>query len=232
MLLRTLATACSLARSPAVMMALSLTDSPAWPSIQAQLDALPVFSVGQPDGKPFQYQVNGEPRAVFYADIAAAKSELDAIKAQNPELACDLVTVGLGSAYALSLAGQASLVPGLAELTAAGMPEGVPAIGQDLPFFGCLELTSEIEGGGTVVPLFMSVEDGKTAVAEAVAAGGKEESLQMAPFALPSIVEHLSGLPEGAPPEFGFVAPTASTEHVKFYVGDGVYYRVIDEGKE
>lgn len=214
-------------------MALSFADSPAWPSIQAQLDALPVFSVGNADGKPFQYQVNGQPMAVFYADIAAAKSELDAVKAQNPELACDLVTVGLGSAYALSLAGKASLVPGLAELTAAGMPAGMPAIGQELPFFGCMELSREAEGGGTVVPLFMSFADGEEAAIEARNAGdGEEENLQMAPFALPSIVEHLSGMPEGAPPPFGFVAPRASTEHVKFYVGDGVYYRVIDEEKE
>jgi hypothetical protein len=205
-------------------------DSPAWPSIQAQLDALPVFSIGNQDGKPLQYQVNGQPKAVFYADIAAVKSELDAVKANNPELGCDVVTVGLGSAYALTLAGKASLMPGVAELTAAGMPEGMPAIGQDLPFFGCMELTRETEGGGSVVPLFMSFQDGQAAAAEARQAGSP--NLQMSPFALPSIVEHLSALPEDAPPEFGFVAPTASTEHVKFYVGDGVYYRVIDEEKK
>jgi hypothetical protein len=215
------------------MMSVSFTDSPAWPSIQAQLDALPVFSVGNTDGKPLQYQVNGQPMAVFYADIAAAKSELDAVKAQNSGLACDLVTVGLGSAYALCLAGKASLLPGVAELMAAGMPAGMPAMGQELPFFGCMQLTRDIEGGGTVVPLFMSFADGEAAAAVACAAGaGAEEELQMAPFALPSIVEHLSALAEDAPPPFWFVAPTASIEHVKFYVGDGVYYRIIEEGKQ
>ena len=40
--------------------------------------------------------------------------------------------------YALVGQGKALITPGVAELTAAGMPEGVSALGQELPLFACM----------------------------------------------------------------------------------------------
>jgi len=186
-----------------------------------------MFTVANEDEKPLQYQVNGQPMAIFYADLLAAKSALDAAVNQNPDLNCDLIPVGLGAAYLLSCQGKASLVPGVTELTAAGMPEGLPAIGQELPLFACMQMTRETEDGHNVLPLFMSFDDCAETVKQAREVNN-DPGLEIVPLALPSIVEHLSSTADDLPP-FEFISPTRSTDHISKYVGKGVYYRVVDE---
>jgi hypothetical protein len=146
---------------------------------------------------------------------------------QNSDLNCDLIPVGLGAAYTLSCQGKASLVPGVTELTACGMPAGMPAIGQELPLFACMEMSRETEEGASELPLFMSIEDCQAAVKEAGKASDRSD-LEIVPLSLPSVVEHLSSNAEGKQ-EFSFVAPSSSTDHISKYVGKGVYYRVVDE---
>ena len=230
MLLRVLTTACAvmgLRMHPPTMTTSPVTDSPEWPSIQGQLDALPVFTVANEDEKPLQYQVNGQPMAIFYADLLAAKKALDDAAGQNPDLNCDLISVGLGAAYTLSCQGKASLVPGVTELTACGMPEGLPAIGQELPLFACMQMTRETEDGRNVLPLFMSFDDCAETVKQAQEVNN-DLGLEIVPLSLPSIVEHLSSSASESQP-FEFISPTRSTEHISKYVGKGVYYRVVDE---
>lgn len=216
-------------RSPRMMA--SLTDSPAWPEISGLLDALPVFTIANEDEKPLQYQVDGRPMAMFYADVLAAKSQLEAARDQQPDLNCDVIPVGLGAAYTLSCEGKASLVPGMTELTAAGMPAGLPAVGQELPLFACMEMTRETEEGETVLPLFMSYEDCEAAVSEAREAADSQTDLNIVGLSLPSVIEHLSS--SESKPTFTFLPPTRSTDHIRSYVGtvDGkaVYARVVDE---
>ena len=184
-----------------------------------------MFTVANEEGKPLQYEVDGKPMAIFYADVAAAKKQFDAASANHPE--CDIVPVGLGAAYALSCSGKASLVPGMTELTAAGMPEGLPALGQELPLFACMEMTKELEDGATVIPLFMSFDDCEAAVKEARKAFDRPE-LQMTALSLPSVVEHLSSIADGTQ-AFDFMPPAKSTDHISRYVGKGVYARVVEE---
>lgn len=192
------------------------------------LDALPVFAVANKEGKPLQYQVNGQPMAVFYADIDVAKNELESAKSKNPTLECDIVPVGLGAANDLSESGKATIVPGLAELTAAGMPAGMPAFGQELPLFTCMEMTRETEEGGKVLPVFMSFTECEAAVKQAREATGTD--LQIVPLSLQSVLEHTSS--GGTPLEF--IAPSSSTDHISRYVGStpegkAIYARVVDD---
>ena len=224
MLIQALTTACALMglrmRSP-VMIA---------PSIQSELDTLPVFTVANKDEKPLQYEVNGQPMAIFYADVEAAKSALEAATGQNPDLGCDLIPVGLGAAYGLSCDGKATMVPGVTELTAAGMPAGVSPVGQELPLFACMEMKRETEEGDTVLPLFMSFGDCEAAVKEAREAA-ENPQLEIVPLGLASIIEHLATI-EDDKPAFSFIAPTTSTKHISSYVGSGVYARVVEEEEE
>jgi hypothetical protein len=214
----------------------AFSDTPNWPEIQRSLDAVPVFTVANEDGKPLQYEVGGQPMAMFYADVLAAKTELEAASGQYPDLKCDLIPVGLGAAYKLACDGQASLVPGVAELKTAGMPEGMSAIGQELPLFACMQMRRQTEEGGTIVPLFLSFDDCDAAVKEVrEAAEAENADLEIIGLSLPSVVEHLASIADGKP-EFAFVAPTSSTHHINSYVGsvDGksVYARVIDVDPE
>ena len=217
----------------------SFVESPGWPVIEQQLDTLPVFTVANEDKQPLQYTVNGQPMAMLYADVAAAMSQLEAACKQYPDLKYDLVPIGMGRAYSLSCEGKACVVPGVTELTAAGMPEGLSAIGQELPLFGCMQMSRETEEGHTIVPLFMSAADCEAAVKEvkelrdqAEETDTNQPELEITCLSLPGVVEHLLAIADGKP-AFGFVAPTRSTEHINSYVGnvDGqaVYARVVDE---
>ena len=234
MLLQSLTTACALTGlrvcSPVVMQATSLTDNPSWPKIQSLLDdALPVFTVANSEGKPLQFQVGGEPMAIFYADVDAAKSATETASAQ---IDCDMVPVGLGAAYSMACEGKATVVPGVAELTAAGMPAGVSPVGQELPLYACLQMSKETEAGDSVMPVFMSVQDCEAALKDAREA---DPGLEIVPLSLPGIVKHLSAL-EDDKPAFEFVAPASSREHIKTCVGfvDGqfVYARLVDNDSE
>ena len=200
-----------------------------WAQLQAALDKLPVFSVANPEGQPLQYQVGQQTLALFYADIDAAKAQLAAAQDQNPEQmkGCDLVPVGLGNAFKLSSDGKAMIVPGLAELQAAGAPEDAQPMGQELPLFACMEMSREGDEAalqeGPVVPLFMSHSDCAAYVAEATGV-----SVDISGLSLASVVEQLTGT-SGA---YSFVPPSASLQHVNSYVGQGVYWRPADQEGE
>ena len=198
------------------MAAASLTDSPGWPPLQRLLDELPVFAVADEEGTPVQYDVDGESMAIFYADVLEAAAAVREV----PDLDYDLVPVGLGAAYALSCEGKAALVPGATELTAAGMPAGMSAVGQELPLFACTEMSQETEEGGVVLPLFMSLEDCQAAVQQARDADGDEVALEIVGLSLPSVVEQLSSI-AGDAPSFTFIAPTRSTEHIRDVASTG-----------
>ena len=93
----------------------------AWQSLSAQLDQLPVFTVANAEGQPLQYEIDGKPKALFYADIEAAKKELEAAQGMYPDIGCDLIPVGVGSAYKLSCEGKAELLPSVATLRCAAL---------------------------------------------------------------------------------------------------------------
>jgi len=203
-------------------------ESEGWRQLQGKLDQLPVFTVANAEGQPLQYEINQRPLAVFYADVEAAKKELAAAQSQYPELSCDLIPVGLGSAYKLSCDGSAMVVPSLASLQALGAPEGAQPMGQELPLFACMEMSQEGENG-PVLPLYMSHEDCAAVIKKVTEADPPDEPLQISGLSLPSVVERLTSLADPAKGGFAFVAPSASLQHIQAYVGQGVYWRPAEE---
>ena len=162
--------------------------------------------------------------AIFYTDVAAATEQYVAARDTFPDLCCDIVTVGLGSAYKLSCEGNAMVVPGAADLRGAGAPEGAQPMGQELPLFACMELRHEGDDGPKV-PLYVSHADCAAAVAQAPG-----RSLEIdAVLSLQDIVQELAGLDDLSSSEFSFVPASAAMQHISSYVGQGVYLRKVDE---
>ena len=138
--------------TPLRMAATGPCESAAWPLLQAALDKLPVFTVANSEEQPLQYQVGERKLAVFYADVKVATNEYIAARdrADGGETAlvgCDIIQIGLGAAYKLSVGGTAMIVPGMAELQAAGAPEDAQPMGQELPLFACMEMKLEGDAG-------------------------------------------------------------------------------------
>ena len=201
-----------------------------WPQLQANLDKLPMFTVANQEGKPLQYEVGEKPLAVFYADVDAAKKELAQSLSQFPDLGCDLIPVGLGSAYKLTCEGKAMIVPGLADLVAAGAPEGAEPMGQELPLFACMDM-SQAGKNGPVLPLFVSHADCAAAVEQATAAESPEEPLEISCLSLPSVVERLASVAMPGTGGFEFMAPDKTLQHIAGYLGQGVYWKEVDDEK-
>jgi hypothetical protein len=214
-----------------------LSESERWPPVQAELNQVPVFSVARvkkdEKDKPLQYVVGNKQMAIFYADVDAAKTSLAEAKAQNPDLGdvLDIIPVGLGTAYNLAVRGEAMVVPGLAELQAAGAPPDAQPLGQEVPLFACMEMAISKEGElmlgeeageeSAGVPLFVSYGDCAAAVAPP-----REIN---AVLSLSSVVEQrLVGGEDPSANSFSMVALSASVKHLESYVGKGVYWRPVD----
>jgi len=188
--------------------------SSGWSTIQPLLEALPVFTVATEEGTPIQYELGGTPLATFYVDVEAAKAELTLALRNSTGL--DLIPVGLGTAYALSRQGKALLIPGRAELLAAGAPPDANPTGQALPLFACMSMAREGPEGKPELPLFLSHADCKAAVAEATEADSPETPLEIVGLSLPSVIERLSSA--SGELAFAFVPPSASTRFIEDYL--------------
>ena len=201
-------------------------ESSGWPLLQGVLDKVPVFTVANSEEQPLQYQVGDQKLTVFYADVKVATKEYMTARDQYPDLGCDIISIGLGNAYKLAVAGEAVIVPGMAELVGAGAPEDAQALGQELPLFACMEMKLEGDAGAKV-PLFMSYDDCAAAIAQESSA---DAPMQInAVLSLQSLVEELAELADPTSGEFALQVPSASVQHGASYVGSGVYMRKVDE---
>ena len=111
------------------------------------------------------------------------------------------------------------ILPGASELTAAGAPQGVLAMGQALPLFACMEMSREnAQTGKPELPLFMSHADCTDAVDQAMSMDGNEgPSLEIVGLSLPSVVDRLVTVSEETP-AFMFIPPSASTKFITDYL--------------
>lgn len=193
--------------------------SAGWATLQPALDRLPCFTVANEEGQPLQYEMNGKPLAVFYVDIAAAQVELKAARESSPTLesTADLIPVGLGQAYKLSCEGQAVLVPGTADLQAAGAPADVEPMGQAVPLFACMDMSREGPSGAPELPLFLCHAECEAAVAQASAADEPDAPLEIVGLSLPTVIERLTAS-SGEPLAFAFVPPAKSTTYIETYL--------------
>lgn len=200
----------------------------------AALNKLPVFCIGNAQGRPLTFKLSSgnlfdlgdEEKAVFYAGVADAKAQLSATKTASPHLKCDLLTVGLGTAFKLATQGRAMIVPDAAEIEAAGAPPGVQPMGIELPLFACTKLVTAEDGS---LPLYMSHAECSKAVAHAQAAL-PAEILEVSTLGLQSVFEQL--VDPSVETTFRLVPPEASLTFRESYLGHGVYMRRCAEPED
>ena len=186
-----------------------------WPRVKALLDRLPVFTVANEQGQPLQYEADGKPLALLYADVDAAKSELKSAKEEHPTLGLDIVPMGLGEAFQLHRKGDAVLIPSQDSMEAAGAPKGASPLGQELPLFACMEMAVQGEDGKPVLPLFLDRGEAQQAVEDAMAADDGDAKLEIVGLSLHKALEQLVSQESSA---FSFVPPASSLAHIPSYL--------------
>jgi hypothetical protein len=176
--------------------------SAAWGVLRAQLDELPVFAVANARGTPLPQH---EP--TFFCDMDAAEKACEDWSQETPEL--DIMPVGLGIAYQAQAEGRGRLVPGGADLDAAGAD--ADAKPGSIPMFLCQDLVSErIDGGVGSIPVFMSAADAHAAVADA---GGADLSVEC--VSLQAVIEKALQIESEAEPGFRWIGASASVEAIR-----------------
>jgi len=206
---------------PVCATGLDTFSSASWPTLQATLDLIPVFSCADEQAAPIQYERNGTPLALFYADVEAAQAELASSREMFPHDPIDLVPFGLGAAFKLAAEDKAMLIPSSSEITAAGGPPGVSPVGQALPLFVCMEMSEEQPDGTPRLPLFMSKADALKAIAEATETDSPEEQLDLVCISLDRAIELLVTVEPGKEaPSFRFIPPSSSLRFINEYVNN------------
>ena len=210
-----LLTAPRLPRTAGSVSMLASVDGPGWPQLQAELDRLPAFCVANKEGQPLQYEIYGKPAGVFFADVDAAKAELAAARA---EAAADGGATSSPSASArpsLTTDNSAMLVPGKAELKAAGAPPDADPRGQQLPLFACMEMSGRGRTARDPAALHVPrrLRGRRRADTEA---DNPDEALEIVGLSLDSVVERLSA--SDGEPAFTFVPPSSSTAFIDAYL--------------
>ena len=198
--------------------------------LQTMLDALPVFACVNNRGQlcEFKFPALESALPVFYTDVGEARLALKQAQEDYPLLGVDIVPMGLGDAFRYDSGGVGLLVPGTADLMAAGAPPGADPMQEmrsglrasmpNMPLFCCMEMAQEGPDGEPVLPLFMNAADAKEAMAQATAADDPSASLELQVLSLDRTLELLGGVNTGGkPPAFKFVPPAASMKQIAEY---------------
>ena len=202
----------------------SICDAEAWPSLQAELDELPVFLLANARGDPLQHNgPDGAPTLVFFADLFRAEAELANANRLYHELQLELLPIGLGDAFQRVQEGKATLVASHNELSNSGLdPDGTP---NTVPLFGCTKLMQPRRNNPELkaMPLFLSSEDAKAALDAALNASGfvippgmeaQGVGLDILAITLQKACELMVS---GQESRFEFFPPTKSAEWIQEY---------------
>ena len=110
------------------------------------------------------------------------------------------------------------MLPSVDALIAAGAPEDISAVGQQVPLFACLDIMMEDENDGTaMLPLFMDADEARAAM-ESVGAEEGQQRLQLECMSLTKAVTLLATVSET--PAFQFVPPESSIRHIQAYLAE------------
>jgi hypothetical protein len=207
-------------RSSAVF---SSFDSESWKPIEADLDALPVFTVSTENGEPLAYTVetNGKSFQVpfFYCDVQDALAELQKAREVTGVEQIALLPFPLGQAYKMWSNDQAVLVPSKLAMVQAEAPPDIDPYGQQVPFFACLSIMLPTDDGKGVLPLFMALEDANMAMTEVLETkGGNPEDFEVLPMSLSEAVDILMANPGDQ--NFQFIAPSTSKKYIDEFLSN------------
>eukprot|EP00429_Kryptoperidinium_foliaceum_P070620 CAMPEP_0176069244 /NCGR_PEP_ID=MMETSP0120_2-20121206/34570_1 /TAXON_ID=160619 /ORGANISM="Kryptoperidinium foliaceum, Strain CCMP 1326" /LENGTH=235 /DNA_ID=CAMNT_0017402873 /DNA_START=22 /DNA_END=729 /DNA_ORIENTATION=- len=186
-----------------------------WRPIEKDLNSAPVFAVVTPDGLPFQYSSQKTPH--FYCDADDALDVLAKIQSKTNVKGFNVVPFPLGEAFELYSNNKATIVPSQKAMIEAGGSTDINPVGQQVPLFGCLDITETTVDGRQRVPLFMSLVDARKAIKKAAkrSSGVELEDLEMTCLSLSGVVEHMTTYPNAS--GFSFVPPASSREYVSAY---------------
>ena len=171
---------------------------------------------------------DGQPLAIFFADIARAQQELEMAEEKYPELGLRIMGVGLGDVHARRAMGTALLVPAAEALAGAGDEWN----SETLPLYTCLRMSSGHPDGSTRTPLFMDPKDAQASLDKALGTASQGQALSEARKAQLSLVctsldqavdMVLSGREKDAceAGRFSFVAPRSSLLFLQQQRGGG-----------
>ena len=202
-----------------------LFKSEGWKPIEQDLDQLPVFTCANKEGKPLPYTIDTNDKKsftvpFFYCDVDDAREELRKAQENTGLEGLDLIPYPLGKAFQMWASDEAVIVPNKQAILQAGAPPETNPVGQHVPLFCCMEVMRAGEDGeSTSLPLFMSHEDARLALEEAVENdGGSADDFEIVSLSLNRAVELLATVPET--PAFQFVAPEKSFAFIQKYMAD------------
>jgi hypothetical protein len=201
-----------------------LFQSEGWKFIEEDLNKLPIFTVGNPDGKPLAYTVETKDNKsytapFFYVDVDDALEELQKAKDSTGLEGLDLVPYPMGQAFQLWATDKAVIVPNKQAILQAGAPQGTDPVGQQVPLFACMDIMQETPDGRGVLPLFMLLEDANLAMEQALEAdGGSPDDFEVVSLSLGRAVEMLATVPDT--PAFQFIPPSSSVKYIQEYLSN------------
>jgi hypothetical protein len=207
-------------RSSAVF---SSFDSDSWKRIEADLDALPLFTVSTKSGEPLAYTVETSGKSFqvpyFYCDVDDALAELQKAKESTGVEEIALLPFPLGQAYKMWNNDQAVIVPSKLAMVQAEAPLDIDPYGHQVPFFACLSIMLPTDDGKGVLPLFMALEDANTAMTQVLETkGGNPEEFEVYPMSLGEALDTLIGNPDDQ--IFRFMAPSTSKQYIDEFISN------------
>lgn len=192
-----------------------------WKLLIPELEQVPVFVCANAAGQPLQYERDGRPLALFYADITQAEQELADRRRAYPNLELRLLPIGLGSAFTRAGTGAGVIVPSPAELANAADPEADAPYEAGLPLFACLALRKPHASrqGVQAMPLFMRAADAEASRdAAAAAMPPGTQGLELLVIPLPRALERMVSQPGDDGLFFEIMPPGDSVDFVRKFL--------------
>lgn len=226
---------------------LEIFESQEWANLEVHLDTIPTFIVANAKSEPLMYMRGTTPISVVFTDPEQAVVELNDIRKRWPDTDWILQPIGLGSAFKKHIMNKAYLVPSPTAIAGAG--EGWDD--DVVPLYTCFYLTSnppveanlEVPAGQAATPLFLSPEDARENLQQAIDAmpeklteeqlAGMQLVVTSMPIATQIVVSGQEEAKIGG--KFQFIAPKKSISFLKdqeVLSLDGVMAKVQDQWDE
>jgi hypothetical protein len=158
------------------------------------------------------------PLAFFFLDIEAAKEELEKAKQDTASLTeeggLNLVPFPLGEVFEMAAKQMALIIPSQKSIEDAGAPSGMSPLGQQVPLFGCMDMTQNRPDGTSMVPLFLSMDEAKEAMDMALQAVPDEEKSKFDISVIP-LAGAVQMQATRSDKSFTYVPPTSSMDYLR-----------------
>jgi hypothetical protein len=184
-----------------------------WDPIKNDLNSVPAFACTNDQGQPMQYDVGSGPLAFFFLDVDAAKVELQKAKEDTKMEGLNIVPFPLGEVFEMGVKELAMIVPSQKCIEDAGAPSGMNPMGQQVPLFGCLDMTEDLADGTSMVPLFLSMDEAKEAMNMALADVPEAEKVKFDVTIMP-LAGAVQMQASNSDKSFTYVAPRSSLDYL------------------